>query len=405
MGVGDRRHRQWVTTDLIKVGIKKLVELSNPVGAILELIETIYTTFEFIVTKMNRILALVDGVLDSIGNIIKGNLGPAANLIEGALEKAVASVIAFLADWLSISNPGEKIRDIVETIQATVDAALDWLVNQAIAIGRSIAQGLGFGEAPDNRTPAQKEQDLDAGMAEAKTLSDRPDTDAGFVRSHLPQIQKRYRLKQLDLQWETEDEYEIVGENSPGKKIKVELAPGDLDTVINYGPTNSQRGASSMIAHPLTPNHLPGSTPSASPGVWDMVRPDALKRDGVGLYIRGHLLNQQLGGPGTEENLTPITYSANANHLNAVERLLKQWINAPKRDRMVHYEVRVDFPSGATPPAGVIPEERVLAATLSWEWRELTATGPDPQHPTFKDKPAGQSDKGKVDNVPPWPHV
>src|SRR5262249_39809826 len=126
-------------------------------------------------------------------------------------------------------------------------------------------------------------------------------------------------------------------------------------------------------------------------------------RDGVGLYIRGHLLNMKLGGPGTEENLTPISYSANSNHLNSVEKLLKTWINSPKRDRMVHYEVHVDKPSGKTPPAGLKKEETVLAAGLSWKWRELVATGPDPQHPTFKDKPGGQSDKGYVDND--WPHI
>ena len=396
---------QWITVDLIKAGIVKLAELSNIAGAVIELIRTIYTTFEFIVTKLNRILALVDAVLDSIGNIVKGQIGPAANFIEQALAKGVASVIAFLADWLGISDPGEKIREIVEKIQGTVDRALDWLINQAIAIGRSLLAGLGIGDKPDERTPAQKEQDLDAGLAEAKAFAGRPDADVSLVRKELPQIQRKYRLKQLDLVWETEDEWDIIGDNSPAKKIKVELAPGDLETVITYGPTNAERGASWMKAHPLTPNHPTGSAPSASPGVWEKIRPDVLKREGVGLYVRGHLLNERLGGPGTEENLTPITYSANANHLNAVERHLKSWINAPKRDRMVHYEVQVDPPAGVKPPPGVIAEETVLAADLSWSWYELAATGPDPDHPTFKPKAGGEADSDKVKNVPDWPHV
>ena len=65
----------WIGGDLIKIGIEKIAKLSNPAGAIIELIQTIYKTISFVVTKMNKILAMADAVLDSIGNIVKGNIG------------------------------------------------------------------------------------------------------------------------------------------------------------------------------------------------------------------------------------------------------------------------------------------------------------------------------------------
>lgn len=397
---------QWVTVHLVEAGIAALIKLSNPVGAVIEAIRTIYKVLTFVVEKANKILKLVNAVVTSIGRIAKGDIGEAANFIEHALAGAVASLLAFFADWLGFGNPAPTIREIVMKIQAKVDAAIDWLLDKAVAFGRGVLGALGLGEKPDTRTPEEKERDLDAGMTEAASYADRPDADVSTVRKQLPQIQRKYRIKRLDLQWETEDDWDIIGENSPPKKKKVELAPGDLDSKISYGPTNAQRGASWMKAHPLTPNHPAGSEPSASPGVWNLVRPDVLKREGVGLYVRGHLLNQRLGGPGTEENLTPITYRANSEHLSSVEKHIKSWINAPKRDRMVHYEVNVDPPSGDKPPKGVIPAETVLAASLTWSWYELAATGPDPDHPTFKKKSGGDSDSGKVTNVgPDWPHT
>lgn len=40
-------------------------------------------------------------------------------------------------------------------------------------------------------------------------------------------------------------------------------------------------------------------------------------------WVRGHLLNHNLGGPGEQRNLTPITKTANSEHHNNVEKVLK----------------------------------------------------------------------------------
>lgn len=43
-------------------------------------------------------------------------------------------------------------------------------------------------------------------------------------------------------------------------------------------------------------------------------------------YIRGHLLNHNIGGPGEPFNLYPITANANSKHLQYVERGVKKWV-------------------------------------------------------------------------------
>jgi hypothetical protein len=57
-------------------------------------------------------------------------------------------------------------------------------------------------------------------------------------------------------------------------------------------------------------------------------------------YVKGHLLNDNLGGPGTDVNLYPITAEANKVHENQVESLLKQWVN--QEGFWVYYKVTVD---------------------------------------------------------------
>jgi hypothetical protein len=56
-------------------------------------------------------------------------------------------------------------------------------------------------------------------------------------------------------------------------------------------------------------------------------------------YIRGHLLNEHLGGRGNAENMFPITGNANSQHLHSTEKRIKNWVGKAKR--WVFYQVKV----------------------------------------------------------------
>ena len=155
---------KWITTEIVEAGVAKLVKLCNPVGAIIEAIQTIYKALSFFVQKANEILALVDSVLSSIQKIVAGDIGSAAAFIENSLARAVPMVIAFLAKWLGFSDPGPKVHEIVVGIQAKVEGALDWLVDKAIAIGKKVMDALGLGKKPDEEDP-DKAAKVEAGKA------------------------------------------------------------------------------------------------------------------------------------------------------------------------------------------------------------------------------------------------
>ena len=394
---------KWISTDLIKVGIKKLAELSNPAGAIIELISTIYTTFEFIVTKMNRILALADLVLDLIGNIIKGNIGPAANLIEDALEKALASVIAFLADWLGISNPGEKIREIVETVQATVDASMDWLVNQAIAIVRGLGISADKGAEDPKWTAAVTgvNNDIDTmKSADGKVTAEQ-------LEPMLPKWKLTYGFADLTLRM-TEGEYEIDGSMSPKKKVaevyvggdgkdeknaipvnwvkpaigdykpiflappaKVQakiaekkpssgrLALSDLKTIdgsFEVAPTQSKALTDLTIGVTSPPSQTrPGFTFQAGSQVSSDARKnkvnDELEAWGYnrndapdGTTDGDHVMEKQLGGPDNESNVWPLNFSRNRSSGSQIRTQVERIKKALNVDDLNTRWIRLNFP-------------------------------------------------------------
>lgn len=99
----------------------------------------------------------------------------------------------------------------------------------------------------------------------------------------------------------------------------------------------------------VTPNHPEGSSPkdqdvlfSQLPTIGKYKLPANLNKpkDGNTIYIKGHLLNDNLGGPGVADNLYPITHQANVDHDNLVEEPIKEWVN--KHGGIVHYQVNVN---------------------------------------------------------------
>ena len=219
----------WVTKNLIEAGIEKLVKLSNPAGAIIEALQTIYKTLTFVVQKVNKILALVDSVVRSIGNIARGKIEDAANWIEGALAKSVAPLIGFFMDWLGFGDPGPTIRDIVEKIQAKVDAGLDWLVDKAVAIGRAI--GLGGDDKDQNPKWAAGVEGVNKELDALKT-AEGPNLTGDKVREKIPQWKTTYEFSDLSLR-DVDGEFEIDGAMSPPKPVAKFYVGGDGSSANN----------------------------------------------------------------------------------------------------------------------------------------------------------------------------
>lgn len=79
------------------------------------------------------------------------------------------------------------------------------------------------------------------------------------------------------------------------------------------------------------------------------------------LGVRGHLLNDHLGGPGEQYNLMPISSQANHLHLTHVENFVKSLLRHSSATNRLHYEVE------ATPesPSDMLTKPQV---TFDCKW-------------------------------------
>ena len=122
----------------------------------------------------------------------------------------------------------------------------------------------------------------------------------------------------------------------------------------------------------LTYKNAPGTQTTVPPQVWDKINNAYPRR-----YIRGHLLNANVGGRGDmTENLTPLTSSANGLHKNRAEADVKKLVLDDKK--IVRYFVKVNYKKAPLTQAERIklgskadPVLEELAASLSVEWQQV----------------------------------
>ncbi len=137
----------WVTKNIITAMSEQLLSFLDPTG-IMEIIQGIVDIYRMIksaVKYMEKMLRIVNTILDTLVGIASGNLGPAAKMLEDAMDKGLPVVLGFLAGEVGLDDIGEHLKDIVETIREKVDEAIDWLIDTALKTGRAVLDALGLG--------------------------------------------------------------------------------------------------------------------------------------------------------------------------------------------------------------------------------------------------------------------
>lgn len=238
---------------------------------------------------------------------------------------------------------------------------------------------------PMPRSKDQQEADIDAAAKMVSLVAGKVgDTDA--VDDYFAQVKTRFAVGTIAYQVDPGPEVSIKVAMNPDRFVKINeeirnLPVPDLakDNKIEFtmatrnwdlggGQMVTDSVGIKMVASVLTPLHPKGSGPSdkALKNIFDHL--DTQGPTGAHGYIKGHLLNDNLGGPGAAENLYPISQQANKDHSGLIEEEAKSLVN--DQHYWVRYEVEIgnekvsDVPG---PPGGpkVISIDADLTATLS----------------------------------------
>ena len=369
--------KNFIQQRLVMAGIQQLLSLLSPVGAVIQAIIKTYNTIKFFIDKINEILDLVESIVNSIAAIAAGQIGQAANFVERTMARTIPVILDFLARFIGLGDVGSQVQSTIRGLQARVDQmldrAVDWIRRQAASLASRALGG-------NPNAPAAER--LQNGLREATQAVNRLSGSRiglAIITPVLAAIRVRNNLRTLEAQargtrWAVVGEVNPRGEALTDKLVETGSAVGNFRTEVTYHGVNDLGFGRRMVADPVGPGHPAGTTVSQTLRL--ELREDRGSRVGLGSiaarqgrYRLGHLLNHHIGGPGNDwRNLTPITSSANASHLNDVERNVKALVTT--HNRWVRYEVVAEYSGSAPAVTGnVHPLEASFARRLRWSYQ------------------------------------
>jgi len=198
---------------------------------------------------------------------------------------------------------------------------------------------------PMPRTTAQQHEDLQAASKVLKLAFRQAEDSEDLKTRYFAKVRQRYQLNRIRFVEKGDNtavELAINPELDVLETIEATgLGLGGKQTRIRYG-TESVMGhtVGVLMEAELGPDHPSGSDANGIHSLMNKLTTTPTNLAGDRRYIRGHLLNGQLGGEGSDMNLFPITHQANMAHRDQIENKVKDWVNIKRY--WVNYRVSLE---------------------------------------------------------------
>lgn len=147
--------RDWIMREIVERVVTRLLSMLDPTGVMAVINGTIafFDAVQSAIEYFRELLEIVDGYVSTIASVARGDVAPGAAMLERGLASAVPVAIGFLANQVGLGNVPEKVQEIIVGLRELVDQALDWLFDQAMALGRAALDALTGGPAAPEATP------------------------------------------------------------------------------------------------------------------------------------------------------------------------------------------------------------------------------------------------------------
>jgi hypothetical protein len=379
------RIKESVFFAFVEKGLKWIAGFFVPGGGFVKVVKAVVAAFQFVADNLERLRVFFDSVFDSLEAAVEGRTEVVANKIIVGLKMGIVLALDFLAKQLGLDKIVGTVQKIIQSLRRPIVAAIEWLLRKVkpfvmklvtvavkagkkvLAVGKkAVARVRAWWRARKPFTSETGEQHalyLEGGETGARIMirSD-PLSYHDFIKGvDVPANKKAAKNEALGVAGELDQAVASAarGRTAPATgapsldkdpSAQIERLLGKLAALTAtfipagsgessesvYGPLVHGFGSSVRVAR-LTGSHAKGSPPGAEGGDWEALR---RRYDAGGTYyVRGHLLNDNLGGPGTWPNLTPLTQTANNR---GADSMLHKFETAVK-DRVAKTGSRVDF--------------------------------------------------------------
>ncbi len=394
--------KEFVVDTIVTKAVPKLVGMFIPGAGFLLAIKSIYDTIMVFQEQLSKIIQVVTAFLDSIVNIAAGNITAAATRVEKILGGLLSLALNFLAGFLNLNKISEKIKNVIDKIRDKVDKAIDkaieWIVTKAKELFGKIKEMAGkmlewwkeikkFNKGKENHKLffVGKEKSAKLNVESTRmTLRSYLDTQ---VKPKISNNDKKFS-KIILIEKSIEKIEKLKTETSygqqAGKDINLELdniatllndlsddvpKTANINHITHTLPDGSTVGKEVTVV-PLTrkpPDNSAGSAPYQTNPTWLAVN------QRTNAYVRGHLLNHHLYGPGKNENLTPISRSMNTGIMsNKLEEPSKEAVFG--KGKILRYNVKMHYEKHKD-KTRKIPQELCLPTKVEMKSEQVEADG------------------------------
>ncbi|MCX2743880.1 DUF4157 domain-containing protein [Mangrovivirga sp. M17] len=387
--------RDYVIKTVVYEGITWLLGLLNPAGALVKILKLAYDLIMWLVDKFQQIVDFVKSVYNSVAAIASGQIEAASKKVEEAMSKSLPVLISLLASMAGLGGIGQTIQKLIKKVTAPINKIIDKLIDKGIALvkkflkkGKDAVKGakdklVNWWKAKKNFKAADGEKHklyLKGKGKSAKLMvaSENPGPYESFLKEIDPGDDKKKekalkKAKPIAAKIDTEKNKPLGGKDKKEKKklskqkekrIKELLTQLSVPTAVLFGSdlpesdvkhTPGTYGGSSMgksmeakiLTKKLPKQGTKGSSPTqAAHTLYDKLN---LRRLGKGaFYVRGHLLNDNIHGPGIWKNMTPLSVKGNKNHLQDVETKVKTAVSS---GAIVRYNVTPNYNRASSAPS------------------------------------------------------
>ncbi|WP_344208926.1 DUF4157 domain-containing protein [Kribbella sancticallisti] len=152
----------WITKTVIASATVKLLSFLDPSGimAVINSAIAIFNAVQSAVEYLRDLLEVLDKYVSTIAAVAVGNVVPGAQMLEQGLASIIPIAIGFLANQVGLGNMPDRIVEIIKRLRELVDQAIDWLIEQALRLGKAALDTLGLGKKPDPTSPEGEPSDV-----------------------------------------------------------------------------------------------------------------------------------------------------------------------------------------------------------------------------------------------------
>ncbi len=138
----------WIERVVVQKAAAKLLSFLDPTGimAVINSAIAIFNAIQSAIEYIRDLLQVLDRYVSTLAAVAAGNVVPGAQMLEQGLASIIPIAIGFLANQVGLGNVPEKIVEIIGGLRHLVDEALDWLIEQALRLGRAALDALGLGK-------------------------------------------------------------------------------------------------------------------------------------------------------------------------------------------------------------------------------------------------------------------